>query len=765
VTRPQGNLSAGGEMGKARARVGRAAKAAALTLVSVLLGVLVCEIGLRAWQGEPVFALKDFRTAKAEAIRQTMSSDYDAALGWRLLPNIASTGFNTLDQGIRKNNLAETTIRTGGILAVGDSFAAGSEVVDEQSWPAQLEAMVGRPVLNGGVGGYGSDQIIMRAEQLLPVVKPKVLLVGMLESDIDRSGFSSYGKPKPYFTIEAYGLALHNTPVPLMPVFDEGEALWRRVIGHSAIGDLLMSTIDAQSWYAGPGDVYRRVGTDEPEIVCRLLQRLKRQTDAQAIRTILVMQHGSSIILNLDEPRGAALRVEACARAMGIQVVDEFDTLKAIAKADPAAFAQHYVSTAGTLGHMSARGNALVAGLIAKALSEPPATGRAEGFVEARYEPGDGTNLLRASESAQWTVSGTAFASLTRVRDVRADGSVYRLEATGQASEHYIVLAPVVADAGGFTLSLETRAAGTTCLRLQLIDDRQGGLLADFNLAEGTIGFTTLGKETGIRGGITPLSEGWHRLWMSAMLRAGNPHVALQLSDATCNTIFAPAGQAVEVRAIQLERGQSASAYQPTSGPRSPGFVAGDGNNLLAGAETLDTVVPSGPIATLTPEPGRGAAPRSFRLAAIGPPGEHYVAIERMAAEPGPYTLSMEVRAAGGHRLRLHLADDGNSGALGDFDLEGLTATFVSMGGAAKIDGDITAAPDGWRRISLTATLSGGNPHVLLQLMDGIGGSFAPKNESVVLRAVKLERGESASPYQAASGGDAGPDVSASVIH
>ena len=51
----------------------------------------------------------------------------------------------TLEHGVRVNRTGETTLRTGGILAVGDSFTAGSEVHDHESWPAQLERMLKKP--------------------------------------------------------------------------------------------------------------------------------------------------------------------------------------------------------------------------------------------------------------------------------------------------------------------------------------------------------------------------------------------------------------------------------------------------------------------------------------------------------------------------------------------------------------------------------------------------------------------------------------------
>jgi hypothetical protein len=46
---------------------------------------------------------------------------------------------------------------------VGDSFTAGADVAEHESYVAQLEAMLNYPVINGGVGGYGTDQMILAA--------------------------------------------------------------------------------------------------------------------------------------------------------------------------------------------------------------------------------------------------------------------------------------------------------------------------------------------------------------------------------------------------------------------------------------------------------------------------------------------------------------------------------------------------------------------------------------------------------------------------
>ena len=38
--------------------------------------------------------------------------------------------------------------------------------------------------MNGGVGGYATDQIILRAEKLIPELNPKIVILGFLDQDI-----------------------------------------------------------------------------------------------------------------------------------------------------------------------------------------------------------------------------------------------------------------------------------------------------------------------------------------------------------------------------------------------------------------------------------------------------------------------------------------------------------------------------------------------------------------------------------------------------
>ena len=181
----------------------------AATLAYLAIGELALRVAMRA----PLTDWHDFRHERA-AGTINKAVEYDSLLGWRLKSHIKSPGFNTLDYGFRSNGDADAKIQTGGVLAVGSSFTAGSEVVDDQSWPAQLKQVTGWNVNNGGQGGYQADQIVLLAEQLLPLIRPQVVVVDLIPGTIIGTGYASSGWPKPYFTIENGDLVIHNSPVP-----------------------------------------------------------------------------------------------------------------------------------------------------------------------------------------------------------------------------------------------------------------------------------------------------------------------------------------------------------------------------------------------------------------------------------------------------------------------------------------------------------------------------------------------------------------------
>jgi len=346
---------------------------AALALLSAVISILAIEIGYRALFGLPMTEWPNWRIDNTVILSGRDVLVPDPRLGWVLKPHNSASGHHTIDHGIRRNS-RETKVQTGAILAVGDSFTEGWEVEDEESWPAQLEQKINKVVLNAGVGGYGTDQVILRAEQLLPILKPKTLIVGFLDFDIYRTGHSHFGSPKPYFTIENDSLKYHP-PALLKPRSERGTLTAisygiRDALGHLAVIDFLLSRVAPGFWYGDERREYTKAPNDPVRVTCLLLERLKKQTDSEGIRLVLFMQYYATAVIADDEPPESADKVVTCAESLKIEVVDQFAPLRAAAGNDRNKIAPFYVFDGKNFGHMSPKGNEHAAGVLAKVLGE-----------------------------------------------------------------------------------------------------------------------------------------------------------------------------------------------------------------------------------------------------------------------------------------------------------------------------------------------------------------------------------------------------------
>src|SRR5262245_45939901 len=180
-----------------------------LVLASVLTVLLVLELALCVVDGLPILPDRNLLFERLLVTNRWPVIDYHPVIGWVQKPNMSfspeseGTSFTTGEFGVRMNQAEIRPVPRGGILAVGDSFTAGSEVGDAGTWPASLERILGEPVVNAGVGGWAADQIILRAEELMEDLSPKKIVVSLLMQDIAWTQFRVHGGgPKPYFLVE-----------------------------------------------------------------------------------------------------------------------------------------------------------------------------------------------------------------------------------------------------------------------------------------------------------------------------------------------------------------------------------------------------------------------------------------------------------------------------------------------------------------------------------------------------------------------------------
>lgn len=332
-----------------------------LILVALLVGFAVLELGLRAWTGY-LFTWPNFVLEARTVLAGRDAGRYlqDERLGHLPRPGYAATGITINAQGLRSTG-ASVAPPEAPILAVGDSFTFGDEVTDNETWPAALQHLVERPVLNAGVSGYGFDQIVLRAEALAPQVKPAAIVVAFIADDIRRTEMRRlWSADKPYFDLDGDRLTLRGVPVP--PRADPRSTLtfWQRTLGYSLLVDFVLRRLDLlHNWFGDHVRVHP-AGTGE-RIACALTGRLADLQKATGAPVLVVAEYDPVV---WDDPAFAAEQrrltggLLACARKNGLATLDTYEAIAATP--DPRSL---YV-----LWHMNETGNAMIAKAIKEAL-------------------------------------------------------------------------------------------------------------------------------------------------------------------------------------------------------------------------------------------------------------------------------------------------------------------------------------------------------------------------------------------------------------
>jgi hypothetical protein len=332
-----------------------------------LVSTAVLELVARHRLAVPLLATGDLRGSLTMVLDSSDAAVYDPHLGWSQKPHFRSAGFNTIDYGIRSNGPEPRAIEQGAILAVGDSFTAGSDVTDADTWPAQVEKMMGRRVLNAGVGGYGVDQSALRAEMLIPILKPRAVIIGIYEADISRAAFSAYSAPKPYFYRSAGAWKLGNQPVP-RTTSNKREPTIKVVLVHSGIAYILARRFAPDWWLSNGRTEFKGSGEAPARVSCHALRRLSRFLSQRRIPAFAVFEYGSQSYLRNAQSREVSAVIR-CAREFEFTIIDPF---RAIAGSAPDVIGSYFVRYSnGGMGHMSAAGNEVIATLIAAQLRQP----------------------------------------------------------------------------------------------------------------------------------------------------------------------------------------------------------------------------------------------------------------------------------------------------------------------------------------------------------------------------------------------------------
>lgn len=301
----------------------------ALVIASVLFTLAVLELGCRLWRGPDSLltwsniVLEERRATRATSVGRLK---YDAELGF-----VPTQGYRPTPAtpGLA---LAESPI-----LVVGDSYAYGDEVSDAETWAALLQASTQRRTVNAGVSGYGLDQIVLRAEQVAPEVRPAAIVLVFIAEDLRRSEMKRvWGGEKPFFEEVGGTLALRNVPVPSAPAPESTLDIWQRLFGWSVLVDTVLKHKGWQyEWAIDHERVLPR--GDGERLACPLLERLARL----AVPTLVVASYDPYVWRDADyarEQRRLSELVLACARSAGLGTLDLFASIdQAVSTGGPAA--------------------------------------------------------------------------------------------------------------------------------------------------------------------------------------------------------------------------------------------------------------------------------------------------------------------------------------------------------------------------------------------------------------------------------------------
>lgn len=285
---------------------------------------------------------------------------HDDLLGHVPNPGFSGPGvgrsFHTIDaEGFRSCGEHAASHDDRAILTVGDSYTYGDEVRDEETWPAQLQRLTGRRVLNAGVTGYGFDQMVLRAERYVATHRPALLIVSFIADDIRRVEMRRmWWRDKPWFVLEGGELALKGVPVQppqrstLPPHF------------RHRLDTTLLAMPNIVQHLAGYHRRVHRSGVGV-EISKRLIERLARLQAEVDLKVVVMVQYPPDTWTQrgyLNYQRRIVEALLACAAQHGVATVDTFRRLAAEPKQ------QDFYASA----HMNPRGNLMIASLLAATL-------------------------------------------------------------------------------------------------------------------------------------------------------------------------------------------------------------------------------------------------------------------------------------------------------------------------------------------------------------------------------------------------------------
>lgn len=231
------------------------------------------------------------------------------------------------------------------VLAVGDSFTFGAQVLDHETWPSALERRSRVEVVNAGMSGYGFGQSTLRAKKFLQKEEFDLVIVSaLIPSDLERDQHIIY------FSLERPAWILLDSQLKISYPYEHKALLNNEiekmvhlpdVVGYSYV---LKSVNKRIFGYSGMYKIKHPNTGSIREITCDVT-RIISEMESPAV--ILLQYRLSSI--KTEKPKESAV-VESCAEKYGVKIIDSYNYLKLQENKDELYFA-----------HMTPEGNSVIA--------------------------------------------------------------------------------------------------------------------------------------------------------------------------------------------------------------------------------------------------------------------------------------------------------------------------------------------------------------------------------------------------------------------
>lgn len=366
-----------------------------LVVFSVAISLMFCELILRAMSpigftnlNYPIITSRnELMTSQPQMFDPKLGYVYKKGFYHPAHPNFGNKLFSTYASGIRSNlhddydqlkliGFAEPLFDLkSAIIVTGDSFVAGSEVGNSETWPAKLEKSIGVRVLNGGVGGYSFTQAVLMGERLSKETGVQHLIVSLIPDDLIRSEHSIYqGVPRPYFLEANDQLFLETQHIQEFSKYSretlskEYEVLERYRWSYLIMEVLRRTHVDPNFFYYF--GIHKNAGIRFDRVGCELVSRLEHFSEENGINSAILIQYTDRHFWDAANEQNVYIQdhireFKNCVLDSKLMLIDMEGTLGHVYQNQPDYFENLFV---GKGRHMSAIGNSFVADYVARAI-------------------------------------------------------------------------------------------------------------------------------------------------------------------------------------------------------------------------------------------------------------------------------------------------------------------------------------------------------------------------------------------------------------